>query len=67
MSLAEIKDAVETLSSGELAELASFVRERENAAWDRQIEADFADDGRLRPVLDEVGEDIRAGRLEGLP
>jgi len=67
MSLAEIKDAVETLSPGELAELASFVRERENAAWDRQIEADFADDGRLRPVLDEVGEDIRAGRLEGLP
>ena len=67
MSLAEIKDAVETLSSGELAELASFVRERENAAWDRQIEADFADDGRLRPVLDEVREDIRAGRLEDLP
>jgi hypothetical protein len=67
MSLAEIKDAVETLSPGELAELASFVRERENAAWDRQIEADFADDGRLRPVLDEVREDIRAGRLEDLP
>jgi hypothetical protein len=67
MSLAEIKDAVETLSPGELAELASFVRERENAAWDRQIEADFADDGRLRPVLDEVRKDIRAGRLEDLP
>lgn len=67
MSLAEIKDAVETLSPGELAELASFVRERENAAWDRQIEADFADDGRLRPVLNEVREDIRAGRLEDLP
>jgi len=50
-----------------LAELASFVRERENAAWDRQIEADFADDGRLRPLLDEVCEDIRAGRLEDLP
>jgi hypothetical protein len=67
MSLAEIKDAVETLSPGELVELASFVRERENAAWDRQIEADFADDGRLRPVLDEVRKDIRAGRLEDLP
>jgi len=41
VSLAEIKDAVETLSPGELAELASFIRERENAAWDRQIDADF--------------------------
>jgi len=45
VSLAEIKDAVETLSPGELAELASFIRERENAAWDQQIDADFAEDG----------------------
>jgi hypothetical protein len=67
VSLAEIKDAVETLSPGELAELASFIRERENAAWDQQIDADFAEDGRLRPVLEEVRKNIRAGRLEELP
>ncbi len=67
MSLAEIKDAVETLSPGELAELASFIRQRENAAWDGQIDADFAEGGRLRPLLDEVREDIRAGRLGDLP
>jgi len=67
VSLADIKDAVETLSPGELAELASFVRERENATWDRQIDADFADDGRLRPIVDEVREDIRVGRLQDLP
>jgi hypothetical protein len=67
VSLAEIKDAVDTLSPGELAEMASFVRERENAAWDRQIDADFAEGGRLQPLLDEVREDIRAGRLEDLP
>jgi hypothetical protein len=67
VSLAEIKNAVETLSPGELAELASFIPERENAAWDRQIDADFAKDGRLRPLLEEVRENIRADRLEGLP
>jgi hypothetical protein len=67
VSLAEIKDAVDALSPGELAELASFIRERENAAWDRQIDADFDEGGRLRPVLDEVREDIRAGRVEDLP
>ena len=67
MSLAEIKDAVGSLSSGELAELSAFIRERENAAWDRQIDDDFADNGRLRPLLDEVREDIRAGRLDDLP
>ena len=67
MSLSEIEKAVEALSSEELTKLASFVRERENAAWDRQIDADFAEDGRLRPVLDEVREDIRADRLDELP
>ena len=67
MSLTEIKDAVETLSPSELAELASFIRDRENAAWDRQIDADFAEDGRLRPILEEVRKNIRDGRLEGLP
>ncbi|PYI95396.1 MAG: hypothetical protein DME98_16810 [Verrucomicrobia bacterium] len=67
MSLAEIKEAVETLSHCELAELAAFIRERENAAWDRQIDEDFAEDGRLRRVLEEVRENIRAGRLEELP
>lgn len=67
MSLAEIKDAVDTLSPGELTELASFIRKRENAAWDEQIDADFDEGGRLRPVLDEVREDVRAGRLKDLP
>jgi hypothetical protein len=67
VSLAEIKDAVETLSPRELAELALFIRERENAAWDRQIDADFAQNGRLRRVLEEVRENIRADRLEDLP
>jgi hypothetical protein len=67
MSLAEIKDAVETLSPPELAELASFIRDRDKAAWDEQIDADFAEDGRLRSVLEEVRENIRAGRLEDLP
>ncbi len=33
MSLAEIKSAVDQLSRKELAELAAFIRERDNAAW----------------------------------
>jgi hypothetical protein len=66
VSLADIKDAVETLSPRELAELAAFIRERENAAWDSQIDVDFAEDGRLRPLIEEVCENIRAGRLEEL-
>lgn len=67
MSLAEIKTAVDALSAEELAELATFIRERDNAAWDRQIDVDFAKDGRLREVADEVRTDIQAGRLEDMP
>lgn len=67
VSLAEIKNAVEGLSSAELTELAAFVRQREDAAWDQQIDADFGKGGRLAPVINEVREDIRAGRLTDLP
>jgi hypothetical protein len=67
VSLAEIKHAVAALSPEEFAELAAFVRERDNVAWDRQIDADFAENGRLREVADEVRADIRAGRLEDMP
>lgn len=67
MSLAEIKTAVDALSADELTELAIFIRERDNAAWDRQIDNDFSDDGRLHSVADEVRADIRAGRLQDLP
>ena len=67
MSLAEIKTAVDALSADELTELATFIRERDNAAWDRQIDNDFSDAGRLSSVAEEVRADIRAGRLQDLP
>ncbi len=60
MSLAEIKEAVEALSPADLAELAQFIRQRENLAWDRQIDGDFAEQGRLRPVIEEVRENLRS-------
>jgi hypothetical protein len=49
VSLAEIKDAVETLAPGELAELASVIRKGDNAAWHRQIDEEFAEDGGFVP------------------
>jgi hypothetical protein len=67
VSLAEIKEAVGGLSAGELTELAAFIRQREDTAWDQQIDADFAEGGRLRPLLDEMRKDMRAGRLQDLP
>jgi len=67
MSLAEIKSAVDELSEAELTELAEFIRKREELAWDRQIDADFAEKGRLRALLEEVRTDLRAGQIEEMP
>lgn len=67
MTLTEIKKAVGELSPDEVAELATFMREHESKVWDRQIDADFGEDGRLRRVLDEVRPDLREGRLGELP
>lgn len=67
MSLAELKTAVDALSADEFAQLAAFIREREDRAWDTQIDADFAEGGRLSAVAEEVRADIRAGRLQDLP
>ncbi len=66
MSLTEIKKAVDALPPDELAELAAFIRERDNATWDRQIDGDFAEGGRLHNVVAEVEADIRADRLHDL-
>lgn len=60
MSFAEIKNAVNALTPEELAELATFVRARDDAEWDKQIDEDFAEGGRLREVADQVRAGMRA-------
>ena len=67
MSLAEIKNAVSELTPQELAELAAFIREQDNLAWDREIEADFSPGGRHHGVLAEIDAQIDAGAFKPLP
>jgi hypothetical protein len=67
MSLAEIKSAVSELPPRELAELAAFIREQDNLAWDREIEADFSPGGKHHGVLVEVDAKIDAGDFKSLP
>lgn len=65
--MAGLKKEVDALSPSELAELAAYIAHRDNAAWDAQIDKNFNEGGRLRPVLDEVRADILAGRLDQMP
>lgn len=67
MSVAALKKEVDALSPSELTELAAYIAHRDGAEWDAQIDRDFGEDGRLRPILDEVRADILAGRLEKMP
>ena len=67
MSVAELKKEVDALSPPELAELFAYIAKRDSAEWDAQIDRDFSEGGLLRPVLDEVRADIRAGRLDKMP
>ena len=62
MSLAEIKSAVNELSVKELAELAAFIRDRDNFAWDQQIEEDAAS-GKLDFLFDEAAKERADGTL----
>jgi hypothetical protein len=59
VSLAEIEKAVDALSPEELAQLASFIRERENAVWDEEIDRDFSPGGKHEPLLKKIDAQIR--------
>ena len=67
MSLAEIKSAVKELSPGELAELAAFIREQDNLAWDGEIERDFSPGGKHQAALAEIDAAIKMGDFKPLP
>ena len=66
MSLPEIKSAVDALSPAELAELATYVRERDSAAWDAQIEQDAAT-GKLDFLFEEAEAVRTSGTLRDWP
>jgi hypothetical protein len=66
MSLAEIKTAIEQLSFEQRAELAAWLHGWEDDEWDEQMKRDVAS-GKLDVVLQEVEEDINAGRVREMP
>jgi hypothetical protein len=66
MSLAEIKSAVDELTPSELAELALFIGERDNAAWDKQIDNDAAS-GKLDSLFAEADNERANGLLRDWP
>ena len=64
MTLQAIKEAMEHLPKQEQNALLRWLEEREEAAWDAQIEKDFSPGGRGMPLLEKVKADIRAGQFK---
>ena len=67
MSLAEIEDAVDKLSPGDLAKLAAHIARRDKLAWDEEIEADFSPGGKYHEALKTIDAEIDAGNFTPLP
>jgi hypothetical protein len=64
-SLQEIEDAVEHLSTEELARFRRWFAEFDAAVWDRQFEADVQA-GRLEQLAEEALRENREGRTTEL-
>lgn len=63
MELAEIQHAIEELPKDQQAALAAWLADREQAAWDAEIERDFAEGGPGVTFLEEMKADARAGKF----
>jgi hypothetical protein len=73
MNLAEIKAAIGEFSSAEFAELAEFIHELDNAAWDNEIERNFSPGGKhygslkkIDAAIDRGLRDVADGRVHPL-
>lgn len=66
MSLAEIKQAVTQLPPQEVTALTAYLVELDQAAWDKQIEADSAS-GKLDFLFEEAEKERVAGTLRDWP
>ena len=66
MSLAEIKQLATQLPAEELTALTTFLVERDNAAWDKQMEKD-AVSGKLDRLFEEAENERGSNRLRDWP
>ena len=62
----EIEAAIESLPPEEFAQLACWIRDRDEDAWDRQMDADAAS-GKLNFLIEEADREELAVRLLPFP
>jgi hypothetical protein len=66
VSVQEIKEAVQSLSLEERAEIAACLHSWRDDEWDEEMKRDLAS-GKLDQMLAQVDADIAANKIHGLP
>ena len=59
MTIAEIQRAIEGLAEDEQTRLATWMAERDRAAWDAEIKRDFSAEGAGCALLENVRQQVR--------
>jgi hypothetical protein len=67
MTIAELKEAIESLNIEERAQLEALLHPYSPDEWDKQIERDFSSEGRLAWIVKEVDHDIENDKLQDMP
>lgn len=67
MTIAELKEAIESLNVEERAQLEAMLHPYSPDEWDRQMERDFSSGGRLAWLVKEVDQDIENDKLQDMP
>jgi hypothetical protein len=65
-TIEEIESAIERLPAVELTRLKTWISQRDNTEWDRQMESD-SKEGRLDFLFAEAQEDRIQGKLHDWP
>ena len=66
MSVQEIKEAVQSLSLQERAEVAACLHSWNDDEWDEQMKRDLAS-GKLDKILSRVDADMAENKIRGMP
>jgi hypothetical protein len=66
MTIAEIQRAIEGLAEDEQTKLATWIAERDRAAWDAEMERDFSAGGAGSALLENVRQQVRRGESRPL-
>jgi len=66
MTIAEIQRAIEGLAEDDQTRLATWIAERDRAAWDAEMERDFRAGGPGSALLENVRQQVQKGRSRPL-